>query len=83
MNTETIPVQQEEDEFVIEVNLSGTGKGKIYYDYRQSKIISSNISMSLENKISTTAPLGTSNLDTNQTIEMNLSLIKEGREKEK
>ncbi len=81
IKTETIPVQREKEDFVIEVNLSGTGKGKIYYDYRQSKIISSNITMSLENKISTISPLGISNLDTNQAIEMDLKLTKEGRKK--
>ncbi len=74
--TETIPVRKEKEDFVIEVNLTGSGSGKIYYDYAKSRVTLSIITMDLSSKINTTAQTGTSSLDTDQKVEMELKLLK-------
>jgi len=76
INTETIPVQQEHLDYVVDVTINGTGAGKILYDYEQSRIISSQITMNLKSIIKTTADTGISKLDTDQRVEMNLKLTK-------
>ena len=76
INTETIPVKQEHPDYVVDVTIKGNGTGKIFYDYEQSRIISSQITMNLKSIIKTTADTGSSKLDTDQRVEMNLKLTK-------
>ena len=79
--TESIPLKKEEEEVSLGINIEGEGTGEIVYDYKNSRVLASKMTLELNSIIDTEARTGRSRLDTSQRVEMNLKTIPERRKK--
>ncbi len=61
-------------DMIFDIDMKGNGKGTIVYDYKESKTISSDITLSITSKLTTSMQNRVSTMNLKQNVKMNMSL---------